>query len=79
MNNNLLVEIIDFQKKKKTRKIERKTRKKDIQKNIYTLFKGKERVLDAFGSKIFQIKIKGTGFSDRASDNLNLKTLTRTK
>ena len=79
MNNNLLVEIIDFQKKNKTAKSREKQEKKDIRKNIYTLFKGKERVLDAFGGKIFQIKIKGTGFSDRASDNLNLKILTRTK
>ena len=79
MNNNLLVEIIDFQKKNKTAKSREKQEKKDIRKNIYPLFKVKERVLDAFGSKIFQIKIKGTGFSDRASDNLNLKTLTRTK
>ena len=33
-------------------------------KNLYTLYDGRERVLDAFESRIFPIKIEGAGFSD---------------
>ena len=43
---------------------------KDILKNLYALFESRERVLDAFESKIFPIKIEGTGFSDKVSDHL---------
>ena len=35
-----------------------------------------KRVLDASESKIFRMKIEGTGFSDRISDHSNLKILT---
>ena len=41
-----------------------KKMKKDIFKNLYALCDGRERVLDAFESKIFPIKTEGTGFSD---------------
>ena len=43
---------------------------------IYNLFEGRERVLNAFDSQIFPIKFEGTGFSDKVSDNSNLKILT---
>ena len=41
---------------------------------MYALFKGRESVLDAFESKTFPIKTKGTGYLDYK--NFNLKTLT---
>ena len=50
--------------------------KEDIIDNLYNLFEGRERVLNAFDSKIFPIKIEGKGFSDKVSDHFNLKTLT---
>ena len=37
------------------------------------------RVLDAFESKIFPIKIEGTGFSNKVSNHSNLKILTPKK
>ena len=40
---------------------------------MYALFKGRERVLDAFESKIFLTKTKGTGYLNYK--NSNLKTL----
>ena len=41
---------------------------------MYALFNGRERVLDAFESKIFPVKDKGTGFSN--FDHSKLKILT---
>ena len=46
-------------------------------KTYIILFKvERERVLDAFDSKIFPIKIEGTVFSGKISDHSNLKILT---
>ena len=56
--NNLLVEIMNFKKKTKQQDPEKKQLKKDILKNLYALFEGRKRVLDAFESKIFPIKTK---------------------
>ena len=66
---------MDF-KEKQDRKIHRKQEKKDILKNLYARFEGRERVFDAFESKIFPITIEGTGLSDKVSDHSNLKLLT---
>ena len=77
--SNLLVEIMNFKKKAKPQNTEKKKEKKDILKNLYSFFEGRKRVLDAFESKIFPIKIEGTGFSDKVSDHCNLKTLTPKK
>ena len=63
-------------RRKKTANLEKKQEKKDILKNLYALFEGRERVLDAFESKIFRIKFQGTRFSDNVSDHFNLKILT---
>ena len=68
-------------KKKKPCIIQTKNKEKKIVKNAYALFNGRERVLDAFESKIFPIKVEGTGFSglsiqDKVSSHSNLKTLT---
>ena len=64
-------------RKKQDRKIqEKKQEKEDILKNLYAPSVGRERLLDAFESKIFSIKIAGTGFLGKVSDHSNLKVLT---
>ena len=70
-----------FKSKIKPQNPEKKQRKKYNLKNLYARFDGRERVLDAFESGIFPIKIEGTGFPDLAtqskvSDHYNLKILT---
>ena len=80
--------MINFKKKINPQNPDKKQKKKYFLKNLYALFDGRERVLDAFESKIFPIKKKGTGFSDLActakvsdckqdkvSDHSNLKIL----
>ena len=52
-----------------------KNQNKKIFKNLYTLFNGIERALDAFENAIFPIKkIEGTGFSDFGDFNLRILT-----
>ena len=64
-------------KKKKDHKFQKKKQeKKDILKNLYTLFESRQRVLGAFESKTFPIEIENTDFSDKASSHSNLKILT---
>ena len=41
--------------------VEKKTRKRNFLKNLYNFFEGRGKTLDAFESKIFLIKSKGTG------------------
>ena len=53
---------MDFKKKTKPQNPEKKQEKKDILNNLYALFEGRERVLDAFESKIFSVKIEGKRF-----------------
>ena len=74
--SSLLVEIINFRKKAKPLNPEKKREKKDILKNAYAFFEGRERVLDPFESKIFPIKVTGICFPDKVSDHSNLKILT---
>ena len=50
-------------------KIDEKTR---VLKNLYALFEGRERFLDAFESKIFPIKTKGFGYLDFKPSNLKI-------
>ena len=40
----------------------KKKKKKDVLINLYKFFEGREKVLNAFDSKIFPIKTKGTGY-----------------
>ena len=44
-------------------------------KTYIIFFEGKGRVLNAFDSSIFPIKIVGTGFSGKVADHSNLKIL----
>ena len=53
---------MDFKKKGKTTKSKEKTN-------------SRETILGASESKIFQLKIEGTGVSDKVSDHSNLKLL----
>ena len=63
---------MNFKKKVKPKSPEKKQQKEDVLKNLYNLFEGRERVLNAFDIKIFTIKTKGTDFSGHS----NLKILT---
>ena len=67
---------MNFRKQVKPKSPEKKQQKEDVLQNSYNLFEGRERVLNTFDSKIFPIKIEGTGFSDKVSDHFNLKILT---
>ena len=67
---------MNFRKRVKPRNLEKKQKKKDVLEKLYNLFAGRERVLNAFDRKIFPIKSKATGFSDKFSDHSNLKILT---
>ena len=74
-----MVEILNFRKQVKLKNPEKKQKKEDILKNVYNLFEGRERVLNAFDSKIFPIKTEGTGLSGKVADHSNLKILTPKK
>ena len=40
----------------------KKQKEKNILKNLYSFFEGREKVLNSFDSKIFPIKAKGSGY-----------------
>ena len=63
-----------FKNKWKPQVPKKKQEKEDILKNLYAFFDDRERILDAFESKIFPIKTKGTGFLN--FDYSKLKMLT---
>ena len=46
--------VMNFKSKVKPRNPEKKQNKKDILKNVYALFDGRERVFEASESKIYQ-------------------------
>ena len=47
-------EVMNFKSKVKPRNPEKKQNKKDVLKNVYALFDGRERVFETSESKIFQ-------------------------
>ena len=56
--NDLLAEIIYFKKKKRNQKSPEKKQEKEIAlKNFYNFFEGRQKIIDAFESKIFFGKI----------------------
>ena len=71
---DLLAEIIDFKKNTKARSQEKKREKEIVLQNLYNFFEGREKVLDAFESKIFSIKSKGAGILN--PNHSKLKVLT---
>ena len=63
-----------FRKNTKTRSQEKKQEKEIVLKNLYNFFEGREKILDAFESKIFLTKF--TGASILNLDHSRLKVLT---
>ena len=59
--SDLLVEVLNSKKQVKPKNPEKKQQKEDDFENLYNFFEGRERVLNAFDSKTFPIKIEGTG------------------
>ena len=53
---------MNFREKTKPRSQEKKQDKEIVLENLYNFFEGREKTLDAFESKIFLTKSKGTGF-----------------
>ena len=70
----LLVEIMNFRKNTKPRSQEKKREKEIVLQNLHNFFEGREKILDAFESKIFSIKSKGSGILN--PDHSKLKILT---
>ena len=50
---------MNFKKNMKPRRPEKKQEKLLVLKNLYKLWDGREKILDAFASKIFSTKSKG--------------------
>ena len=65
---------MNFRKNTKPKSQEIKQEKKIVLKNLHKFWEGREKVLDAFESKIFLIKSKGAGILDL--DHCRLKVLT---
>ena len=63
-----------FRKNTKPRSQEKKQEKEIVLKNLYNFFEGREKILDAFESKIFLTKSKGAGILN--PDHSKLKILT---
>ena len=49
-----------FRKNTKPRSQEKKRQKEIVLQNLYNFFEGREEIIDAFESKIFSIKSKGS-------------------
>ena len=71
---NLLAEIMNFRKNTKPKSQEKKTRKRNCSRNLYNSFEGREKILDAFESKIFSIKSKGAGILNPNHSKLKILT-----
>ena len=65
---------MNFRKNTKPRSQEKKREKEIVLKNLYKFFEGREKILDAFESKIFLTKSKGAGILN--PDHSKLKILT---
>ena len=52
---------MDFRKNTKPRSQEKKQEKEIVLKNLHNCFEGREKILEAFESKIFLTKSKGAG------------------
>ena len=71
---DLLVEIMNFRKNTKPKSLEKKQEKEIVLENLYKFFDSREIVLNAFESKIFSIKSKGSSLLN--TDHSKLKILT---
>ena len=70
----LVKKINDFIKKTKPRNKEKRREKKSVEKNLYNFCDGREMVLNAFKSKIFLTKSKGSGISNTNHSKLKILT-----
>ena len=71
---DLSAEIMNFRKNMKPRSQEKQKQKEIVQENLYKFWEGREKILDAFESKIFLTKSKGAGILN--PDHSKLKVLT---
>ena len=71
---DLSAEIMNFRKNMKPRSQEKQKQKEIVQENLYKFWEGREKILDAFESKIFLTKSKGAGILN--PDHSKLKILT---
>ena len=72
---DLLTEIMNFRKNTKPRSQEKKKREKEIVlQSLYNFIEGREKVLDAFESKISSIKSKGSGILNTGHSKLKILT-----
>ena len=71
---DLLAEIMSFKKHRNQAVKEKNEKKKLFFQNLYNFFEGREKILDAFESKIFSIKSKGAGILN--PNHSKLKVLT---
>ena len=65
---------MSFKKNAKRRSQEKKQEKEIVLENLHNFFEGREKILDAFESKIFSTKSKGAGIL--GPDQSKLKVLT---
>ena len=64
---------MNFRKNTKPRSQEKKQEKEIVLENLHNFFEGREKILDAFESKIFSTKSKGAGILN--PDHCKLKIL----
>ena len=70
----LLDEIIYFHKKTKPKNGRKKQEKEDVIKNLRNFYNGRKKVINAFDSKIFPIKTKGTGYLESKPSSFKILT-----
>ena len=71
---SLVNEIKKFSDKTKPRSERKKQEKEDVLKNLHNFYEGREKVLNAFASKIFPIKTKGTGYLESKPSSFKILT-----
>ena len=71
---DVLAEIMNYRKYTKPRSQEKKQEKEIVLENLYNFFEGREKVIDAFESKIFSMKPKGAGILNLNHSKLKVLT-----
>ena len=74
MRQKLLDEIVYFNKKTKPKNERKKQEKEDVIKNLRIFYNGRRKVINAFNSKIFPIKTKGTGYLESKPSSFKILT-----
>ena len=69
---DLLAKIINFREKTKPKSLEKEEEEKIVLENLYGFFEGREKVLNAFASKIFSLKCKGSGLLNTNHSKLKI-------